>query len=93
MMGDIYASAIPTAIWLGKKSAEFKMAFGWLRNFNKATDSWESNQQAWKHDSEFIDKHHAEAILQSAFGNCKLLAFRNIWALFDCPWFTRKWVI
>ncbi|TLD03350.1 uncharacterized protein PgNI_12285 [Pyricularia grisea] len=93
MMGDIYASAIPTAIWLGEESAEVKMAFGWLRNFNKATDSWESNQQAWKHDSEFIDKHHAEAILQSAFGNCKVLAFRNIWALLDCPWFTRKWAI
>ncbi|TLS25620.1 hypothetical protein PpBr36_06911 [Pyricularia pennisetigena] len=93
IMGDIYASAMCTAIWLGEESTEVKMAFGWLRRFDKATELWDSSPQACKHDAEFIDRHHAEAILQSAFGNWKVLAFKNIWALLDRPWFTRKWII
>ncbi|OHW94170.1 hypothetical protein CSPAE12_07201 [Colletotrichum incanum] len=86
MMGDIYAAACSTAIWLGEESCEVKMAVSWLRRFAVAWDSLES-------DPGFITKNRAEGMLQAAFGRHRTAAFRHIWALLNRPWFARKWVI
>ncbi|GJC97750.1 heterokaryon incompatibility protein [Colletotrichum higginsianum] len=86
MMGDIYAAASSTAIWLGEESCEVKMAVGWLRRFAVAWDSLES-------DPGFITRNQAEGILQEAFGKKSEAAFQHIWALLNRPWFARKWVI
>ncbi|KZL63695.1 ankyrin and het domain protein [Colletotrichum incanum] len=86
MMGDIYAAACSTAIWLGEESCKVKMAVGWLRRFTVAWDSLESHPG-------FITKDRAEGMLQAAFGRHWAAAFRHIWALLNRPWFARKWVI
>ncbi|KAJ0335971.1 hypothetical protein COL154_013373 [Colletotrichum chrysophilum] len=40
MMGDIYAAAFVTVIWLGEESSDVKMAFGWLRRgYGEATSA------------------------------------------------------
>ncbi|KAK2048435.1 hypothetical protein LZ31DRAFT_448188, partial [Colletotrichum somersetense] len=53
MMGDIYAAACITAIWLGEESDEVKMAFGWLRRFAGA--AWDSMS-----DPDSITRNQAE---------------------------------
>lgn len=94
MMGDIYAAAASTALWLGEESDEVKMAFGWLRSFATARESVESGLPASKYDSDsFITRSQAERTLEAAFGRCRATAFLHIWALLGRPWFTRKWVI
>ena len=93
MMGDIYAAAHSTAIWLGEESDEVKMAFGWLRRFLVALAALEPDPAASKDDTEFITKTQADRMLQAAFGMHRAAAFRHIWALLTRPWFTRKWVI
>jgi hypothetical protein len=92
MMGDIYAAASTTAIWLGEESDEVKMAFGWLRRFAAVRDSPEFEPPA-SEDFSFISKSRAKKMLQLAFGKHRVAAFQCIWALLDRPWFTRKWVI
>ncbi|GKT61207.1 heterokaryon incompatibility protein [Colletotrichum tofieldiae] len=86
MMGDIYAAACSTAIWLGEESCEVKMAVGWLRRFAVAWDSLESHPGS-------ITRNQAKGMLHAAFGRNQTAAFRHIWALLNRPWFTRKWVI
>ncbi|KAB5581184.1 heterokaryon incompatibility protein-domain-containing protein [Coniochaeta sp. 2T2.1] len=93
LMGDIYAAACSTALWLGEESDEVKMAFGWLRRFATAYDSLESDTPASKDVSDFITRKQAERTLLAAFGRKRAAAFRHIWALLNRPWFTRKWVI
>jgi hypothetical protein len=92
MMGDIYAAANTTAIWLGEESDEVKMAFGWLRRFAVVRDSPEFEPPA-SEDFSFISISRAEKMLQAAFGQHQVAAFECIWALLARPWFTRKWVI
>lgn len=86
MMGDIYAAASATVIWLGEESSDVKMAFGWLRRFALAWSIPESGL-------DLITKSRAEGPLQAAFGRHRATAFRHLWALLDRQWFTRKWVI
>ncbi|KAK2026715.1 hypothetical protein LX32DRAFT_641630 [Colletotrichum zoysiae] len=86
MMGDIYAAARSTVIWLGEESDEVRMAFGWLRRF--ADGAWDSIS-----DPGSITRNQAEDMLQAAFGRHLITAFRHIWALLGRPWFARKWVI
>lgn len=89
LMGDIYGAACSTAIWLGEESDEVKMAFGWLRRFAVACDSWESDSPASEDDFESFTRNP----VQVAFGRHKAAAFGHIWALLDRPWFTRKWIV
>ncbi len=90
MMGDIYAAACSTAIWLGEESSEVKMAIGWLRRFAVAWDSSESDPPGSKGDLEFITRDRAERTLQAAFGRNRAAAFGHIWALLNRPWFTAE---
>ncbi|KAK4043888.1 heterokaryon incompatibility protein-domain-containing protein [Parachaetomium inaequale] len=92
MMGDIYAAASTTAIWLGEGSDEVKMALGWLRRFDTVRVSPEFEPPA-SEDFGFISRDRAEKMLRAAFGKHRGAAFECIWALLDRPWFTRKWVI
>ncbi|KAH7359470.1 heterokaryon incompatibility protein-domain-containing protein, partial [Plectosphaerella cucumerina] len=93
MMGDIYAAACLTVIWLGHEADEIKMAFGWLRRFNTVTDSLGFDMSACEDGTEFIARARFEEISQVAFGKHRTTAFRHIWALLNRPWFTRKWII
>jgi len=93
MMGKIYAAASKTAIWLGEASDETKMAFGWLRRFDRI---WVSSGLGWPASEDgfgLVSESQAEDMLQAAFGNHRDAAFEHIWALLSRPWFTRKWVI
>ncbi len=92
MMGDIYAAAGMTAIWLGEESDEAKLAHGWLRRFDRIASEFESDSLE-SDESSFIDTYQDEKILDAAFGKNRKAAFKSIWALLDRPWFTRKWVI
>ena len=93
MMGDIYAAAHSTAIWLGEESGELKLAFDCLHSFAEVWDLSESDQLLLEDDSGLITRNWGEMMLQVAFGGYQDAAFRHIWALLNRPWFTRKWII
>lgn len=106
MMGDIYATASITVIWLGDADDHVKQAFHWLRRFSNI---WEplmkslemseflSLRDGTELEARFAENDNAEAhdILRAAFddemGRAK--AFEDIWFLLRRPWFMRKWVI
>lgn len=93
MMGEIYAAASWTAIWLGEESDEIRMAFSWLRRFHKIWMSAVSHPSWWEDDSGFIPPELGRGMLEATFGGNQAAAFGHIWTLLDRPWFTRKWVI
>lgn len=106
MMGDIYAKASTTVIWLGDADDHVARAFDWLRRFSNI---WESLKESFD-IPDFIDltkRRELEAIfaqsdnaeardaLRAVFGEemSPAKAFEDIWALLRRPWFMRKWVI
>jgi hypothetical protein len=93
IMSEIYAAASTTAIWLGEESDEVKMAFGWLRRFQRARVASEFDPPDSEYGFNLIDRSRAENMLQAAFGRHRGAAFGHLWALLSRPWFTRKWVI
>lgn len=101
IMGDIYAAADFTVIWLGEDE-HITGAFYWLERFSDAYDTL--NISGPKDDKQektlaarlSADDHlEARAILRKAFGDksSQIRAFQDIWSMLRHPWFTRKWVI
>ncbi|KAK4148888.1 heterokaryon incompatibility protein-domain-containing protein [Chaetomidium leptoderma] len=93
IMSEIYAAASTTAIWLGEESDEVKMAFGWLRRFERVRVASEFDPLDSEYGFGLIHRSPAENMLQAAFGKHRGAAFGHLWALLSRPWFTRKWVI
>lgn len=106
MMGDIYATASITVIWLGDADDHVTRAFDRLRRFS----------HIWKYLTESLnisdyitltagkelearlaqnDNSEAHKIMQDTFGDAtsRDKAFEDIWMLLRRAWFTRKWVI
>jgi hypothetical protein len=93
MMGEIYAAASTTVIWLGEESDEVKMAFGWLRRFDSIRDVSGLDPDVSNDKSGLIPWSLVQDLVWAVFGRHRDAAFGHIWALLDRPWFTRKWVI
>lgn len=97
-MGDIYARAANTLIWLGEEDDYVARAMTWLQRF---FNMWvilyaEGTQTIIPTIFGRVGINtsaEAEKALQSAFGNRRDEAYRNIWMLLRRPWFARKWVI
>lgn len=101
IMGDIFAAAENTVIWLGEEDGDVAPAMDLLHRFWHV---WEKLgiPEDWAYDFQsmvfrFSDKGNQKTngALQSAFGeiSSQLEAFRDIWVLLRRPWFSRKWVI
>lgn len=98
MMGDIYAEATTTLIWLGEEDDDVARAMTWLQRF---FDVWVNLYPNGTTDVIPImfgrvgvnTSPEAENALQSAFGEHCVEAHKSIWMLLRRPWFTRKWVI
>ncbi|TLD21137.1 hypothetical protein PspLS_09233 [Pyricularia sp. CBS 133598] len=93
MMGEIYAAASWTAIWLGEKSREVSRAFVRLRRLDGVLTSIGRNPPSPRDGEDVITNEEMQAILQMAFGKYWECALHNFWALLDRPWFRRKWII
>ncbi|KAK7718933.1 hypothetical protein SLS63_010346 [Diaporthe eres] len=98
MMGDIYARAANTFIWLGEEDDNVARAMTWLQRF---FNTWvilyaEGTQTVIPTIFGRVGVNtsaEAEKALQSAFGDRRDEAYRSIWMLLRRPWFARKWVI
>ncbi|KAG6361226.1 hypothetical protein INS49_009450 [Diaporthe citri] len=98
MMGDIYARATSTLIWLGEEDDDVARGMTWLQRFVNA------RMVLYAEDTETViptifgrvgvnTSAETEKALQSAFGERQDEAYREIWMLLRRPWFARKWVI
>lgn len=97
MMGDIYAKAISTMVWLGEEDADITRGMLRLSGFSAVWARF-YRPEKWQEQVSILegDKSPAtESILKSAFGEeaTQIEAFKDIWMLLRRPWFTRKWVI
>lgn len=98
MMGDIYARAGNTFIWLGEEDDNVARGMECLQRF---LNVWEGYYPRGTTDVIPIifgrvgakTSPEAEKALQSAFGERWEEAYQSIWMLLRRPWFTRKWVI
>ncbi|TLD04258.1 uncharacterized protein PgNI_12194 [Pyricularia grisea] len=101
MMGDIYAAAERTIIWLGPESKEINLAFDWLQSFAAALGELLNHlptagmQSAAKNMEGLIADQ-----LQTIFAKVKASstinqkdAYQCISVLLQRSWFTRKWII
>ena len=98
MMGDIYAMATNTLIWLGEEDDDVSRAMTWLQRFYEVwrllyTEGTENLIPAFFARVGVNSSPEAEKAVQSAFVGRQTEAYRNIWVLLRRPWFTRKWVI
>ncbi|KAL8369638.1 hypothetical protein RB595_000125 [Gaeumannomyces hyphopodioides] len=94
MMGDVYAAAWGTVIWLGEESPEVVRAFGHLRRVGEAfLESVVSDPPTPQEGSGFIAGDRVKMVLRQALSNNQSQAFRDVWALLERPWFARKWII
>lgn len=98
MMGDIYARATSTLIWLGEEDDNVARGMKWLQHF---LNVWEVYYPKGTRDVIPIifgrvgakTSPEAEKALESAFDKRWEEAHQSIWMLLRRPWFTRKWVI
>lgn len=102
IMGEIYAAATFTVIWLGSDDEHIRKAFHWLERFSDVFDTLNvpesvdaAAEQALTARMAADDHVEARAVLRKAFGDTssQTTAFREIWTMLRHPWFTRKWVI
>ncbi|KAI7779960.1 hypothetical protein LA080_000173 [Diaporthe eres] len=98
MMGEIYARATNTLIWLGEEDENVVRAMTWLQRFFNAWEVLYSEGTEGVAPTIFGQvavniSPESEKALQSAFGERQVEAHRNIWILLRRPWFARKWVI
>lgn len=102
IMGDIYAAATFTVIWLGSDDAHIRKAFYWLERFSDVFDTLDvpefvdaAAEQALTARMSADDHLEARTVWWKAFGDTssQTRAFRDIWTMLRHPWFTRKWVI
>lgn len=98
MMGDIYARATNTMIWLGEEDDDVARATEYFQRFFEAWEILyaggpENVVPAYFAEVGTNNSLEAENALQSAFGEHRLEAYRAMWMLLHRPWFTRKWVI
>lgn len=102
IMGEIYAAATFTVIWLGSDDEHIRKAFHWLERFSDVFDTLNvpesvdaTAEQALTARMSADDHVEARAVLRKAFGDTssQTTAFREIWTMLRHPWFTRKWVI
>lgn len=101
IMGDIYAAADSTFIWLGEDE-HIAGAFYWLERFSDVYDTLDTSCPTDDEQGQMMrdrlsadDNREVRAILRRAFGDesRQSRAFRKIWKMLRHPWFTRKWVI
>lgn len=98
MMGEIYARATNTLIWLGDEDDDIARAMMWLQRFHEAwkviyPERTESDTSSFCGRMGVNSMAEAEKALQSAFLERRIEAYSSIWMLFRRPWFKRKWVI
>lgn len=98
MMGDIYARAANTFIWLGEEDDNVARAMTWLQRFFNVWVILHAEGTETVIPTILgrvgLNAHlEAEKALQSAFGERRDEAYRDIWMLLRRPWFARKWVI
>lgn len=102
IMGEIYAAATFTVIWLGSDDVHIRKAFFWLERFSDVFDTLNvpefvnaADEQALGARMSADDHLEARVVLWKAFGDTssQTKAFRDIWTMLRHPWFTRKWVI
>ncbi|KAL1856453.1 hypothetical protein Daus18300_010720 [Diaporthe australafricana] len=101
LMGEIYAAAVNTVIWLGEEDEDVARAMVWLRRFRDVWETLDIPVDFGNHFQDMLFRFGAndglerERTLQTAFGerSSRLKAYRDIWALLRRPWFSRKWVI
>ncbi|KAI6341908.1 hypothetical protein MCOR25_011197 [Pyricularia grisea] len=101
MMGDIYAAAECTIIWLGQESSEIDLAFGWLFSFEAVIcESVNQMSTAGTLPAAKPMEHFTADQLQTIFTKVTASstinqedAYRCISVLLQCSWFTRKWII
>lgn len=101
IMGDIYATASKTVIWLGEEDDGVTRAMEWLKHLCKVLETFDcpgGSTNSWEDLESKIyqmDFTVAQSVFQEAFGDTEshFRAYRDIWILLRRPWFTRKWVI
>lgn len=101
IMGEIYAAAEFTLVWLGEDE-QITRAFDWLERFSDVYDTLNISGPKDDEQEQMLaarlsanDNLEARTILRNAFGDetSRGRALQEIWEMLRHPWFTRKWVI
>lgn len=82
-MGHIYSTAVSTIIWLSDMTTELDLSLASLKSFRH---SFPEGTMQWGIRFPLILPRIKRTDLSG-------INFSAIWALFDLPWFERKWII